>query len=275
MECQGELGRPALVRKGHEWDWWPRGVFRGSATTLPPEAPQKWGSLGLHVSSHRTHGHPHLFWTVFQEWGSMWEGAELPGGSGARLQTLHLASSMSPSVATDFVPQLHRPCLWGRLPTKPHPAAGQALSSGPPAAAISFLDVLACFLDATSSATGWPLGSSVSPVLPFLGVASLDHPAFPSPHDSGCGAWTPLTPHPKLRGHRCASGWSGGRCPHWRVCVQSVPHRASAEGEGTAGRPSTGTRALPGFGPSEPAQLLLILLLYPKPCGQAVENPTG
>ena len=104
VECQGELGRPALVRKGHEWDWWPRGVFRGSATTLPPEAPQKWGSLGLHVSSHGTHGHPHLFWTVFQEWGSTWEGAELPGGSGARLQTLHLASSMPPSVATDFVP---------------------------------------------------------------------------------------------------------------------------------------------------------------------------
>ena len=90
VECQGELGRPALVRKGHEWDWWPRGVFRGSATTLPPEAPQKWGSLGLHVSSHGTHGHPHLFWTVFQEWGSTWEGAELPGGSGGQAADLAL-----------------------------------------------------------------------------------------------------------------------------------------------------------------------------------------
>jgi len=180
----------------------------GSPTTLWPEALQKWGLLGLHVQPqwcHGTHGQPHLCWRAFQEWGSVEEGAELPGGSGARLQTLLLASSTPPSVATDFVPQLHHPCPWGLLPTKPHPASGQALSSGPPAGAVSFLDVSAR-IHATSSAIGWPLGSSVSPVLPFLGVASVDHPALPSPHDSGCGAWTTPTPPPKFRGHRRASG---------------------------------------------------------------------
>ena len=162
---------------------------------------------------HGTHGQPHRCWRAFQERGSLREGAELPLGSGARLQTLHLAGSRPPSVASDG--PLAAPSLSLGAPSHQAPLSHRP---GPLLWAPHWCRLISrrfgsypCHFQCDRLASG--LLGVPCPPLPRSGQLGPPCPPL-SPVTLGVGPGHSRHPLPSSEDRDVLRGPSGGCCPH-------------------------------------------------------------